>query len=80
MFKPSNLNSNSLEFLVRTALSNGEITPGMAAEISRYRSAVRLSAEDRRYLAILEDAITDGCIRLVGSFSNATSDAPRVKA
>ncbi|MEO1403690.1 MAG: hypothetical protein AAFV72_20930 [Cyanobacteria bacterium J06635_1] len=80
MFKPSNLTSNNLEFLVRTALSNGEISPGMTAEIARYRSTVHLSAEDQRYLAILEDAIADGCIRPVGALSNAASGTARVNA
>lgn len=53
--------SNSLESLVRTAMANGELAPGVAAQISQYRSG-NLSCGDRRLLAILDDAIADGCI------------------
>jgi hypothetical protein len=63
MFQPSNLAAHNLEFLVRTALSHGELAPGVAANINRYRAKPYLTAEERRYLAILEDAIADGCIR-----------------
>lgn len=53
--------ADSLEFLVRTAMTNGELSPGVAAQIDRHRQG-KLSCEDRRMLAILEDAIADGCV------------------
>ena len=71
MFRSSKLDLNKLEFLVRTAITNGELSPGIAAEISRYRASAALSAEATRYLAILDDASADGCIQPVGSvYSN----------
>ena len=60
-FKSSKSKSNCLESLVRTAMTNGELAPGVAAQINQYRSG-RLSCEERRLLAILDDAIADGCI------------------
>lgn len=60
-FKTSKSATNSLESLVRTAMTNGELAPGVAAQISQYRSS-RLSCEERRLLAILDDAIADGCV------------------
>ena len=71
--KTAGLNSseNSLEFLVRTAMTNRELAPGVAAQIGRYRNG-KLSCEDRRILAILDDAIADGCVVPV--------DAPVVQA
>lgn len=65
MFRPSTLASNSLEFLVRTALSNQELSPGVAAEVQRYRDNAQLTKEEQRYLAILDDALADGCIQHV---------------
>ena len=64
MFRMSNFKSksNSLESLVRTAMLNGELDPGIAAKVNRYRTS-KLSCEERRLLAILDDAILDGCIR-----------------
>ena len=53
--------ANSLESLVRTAMTNGELAPGVAAQVGRYRNG-KLSCEDRRILAILEDAIAEGCV------------------
>lgn len=53
--------ANGLESLVRTALTNGELAPGVAAQVSRYRNG-KLSCEDRRILAILDDAIAEGCV------------------
>jgi hypothetical protein len=63
MFGMSNFksNSNGLELLVRTAMLNGELAPGVAAQIGRYRAG-KLSCEERRMLAILDDAISDGCV------------------
>ena len=64
--KVSGFNSreDSLESLVRTAMTNGELAPGVAAQISYYRQG-KLSCEDRRILAILDDAIADGCVAAV---------------
>ena len=42
-------------------MMNGELAPGVAAQINRYRQG-RLSCEERRMLAILDDAIEDGCV------------------
>ena len=63
MFGMSNFKSqaNGLEALVRTAMMNGELSPGVAARINRYRQS-RLSCEDKRLIAILDDAIGDGCV------------------
>ncbi|MEM6449465.1 MAG: hypothetical protein AAF703_04025 [Cyanobacteria bacterium P01_D01_bin.105] len=46
---------------MRTAMMNGELAPGVAAQVNRYRKG-RLSCEERRLLAILDDAISDGCV------------------
>ena len=63
MFGMSNFKSKSkgLESLVRTAMTNGELAPGVAAQISRYRTA-KLTCEEQRLLTILDDAISVGCI------------------
>lgn len=64
MFGMSNFKSNSkgLELLVRTAMLNGELAPGVAAQVNCYRK-IKLSCEEQRLLAILDDAIVDGCIK-----------------
>ncbi|MEL6493206.1 MAG: hypothetical protein AAFQ95_24910 [Cyanobacteria bacterium J06621_3] len=63
MFRMSNFKSKSkgLESLVRTAMTHGELAPGVAAQVNRYRNN-KLSCEEQRLLAILDDAISDGCI------------------
>ncbi len=63
MFTMSNykFRSNGLESLVRTAITNGELAPGVEAQIHCYRNG-KLSAEEQRLLAILDDAISDGCV------------------
>ena len=68
MFGMSNFKSsksrdkvNGLESLVRSAMMNGELAPGVAAQIERYRAG-KPSCEERRMLAILDDAIADGCV------------------
>lgn len=65
-FKSSNTqssrpNSTGLESLVRTAMMNGELAPGVALQIGSYRSR-KLSCEEHRLLAILDDAIAHGCV------------------
>lgn len=64
MFGMSNFKSksNGLESLVRTAMVNGELAPGVAAQVNRYRKA-KLSCEEQRLLCILDDAIADGCVK-----------------
>lgn len=63
MFGMSNFKSktNGLESLVRTAMINGELAPGVAVQVNHYRKA-KLSCKEQRLLAILDDAISDGCI------------------
>ncbi|MGB3296154.1 MAG: hypothetical protein WBB01_24475 [Phormidesmis sp.] len=53
--------SNSLEPLVRTAILNSELAPGVAARIQQYRKS-QLTCEEQRLLAILDDAVADGCV------------------
>ncbi|MEO1637606.1 MAG: hypothetical protein AAFS04_21335 [Cyanobacteria bacterium J06631_9] len=53
--------SKGLESLVRTAIINGELAPGVAAQVNHYRKAA-ISCEEQRLLAILDDAISTGCI------------------
>lgn len=60
-FNAPKLKANGLESLVRTAMVNGELAPGVAAQIGCYRSG-KLSCEERRLLAILDDAVSDGCV------------------
>ncbi len=65
MFAMSNFKSHSkgLESLVRTAMTHRELSPGVAAQINRYRKQKsKLSCEEQRLLSILDDAISDGCI------------------
>ncbi|MGD1864481.1 MAG: hypothetical protein ACFB0D_07995 [Phormidesmis sp.] len=42
-------------------MTHGELAPGVAAQVNRYRRG-KLSCEEQRLLAILDDAISDGCI------------------
>ena len=51
--------SNSLDLLVRTAVLNSELAPGVAAQIQQYRTG-KLTCEERRLLAVLDDAIAGG--------------------
>ncbi len=62
-FKSSNSRDkvNELESLVRNAMQVGELSPGAAVQIERYRAG-KPSCEERRMLAILDDAIVDGCV------------------
>ena len=68
MFGMSNFKSakskSNLESLVRTAMTNRELAPGVAMQVSRYRTA-KLTCQERRLLAILDDAIADGCVSVV---------------
>lgn len=62
MFNANQFNGKSLEVLVRTALTHGELSPGIAVAIERYREKSRLTAIEQRQLEILDNAIADGCI------------------
>ena len=65
MFNASQFADKSLEALVRTALLHGELAPGVAIAIERYRADKKLTAAEKRQLAILDSAIADGCILAV---------------
>lgn len=62
MFSASQFVGKDLEVLVRTALSYGELAPGVALAIQRYRTKPSLTAAEKRQLQILDSAIADGCI------------------
>lgn len=64
-FKSAKSKSSNLESLVRTAMINRELAPGVAMQVSRYRMAKKLTCQERRLLAILDDAIADGCVSVV---------------
>ncbi len=54
---------HSIESLVRAALSIGELSPAAEIEINNLVVRGNLSTLDCTMLAILRDAIQDGCIR-----------------
>lgn len=62
MSQSKQFTGNTLEVLVRTALTHRELSPGVAAAIERYRSTSTLTAIEKRQLQILDSAIADGCI------------------
>ncbi len=62
MFNTSQLVGKDLEVLVRTALMNGELTPGVAQAVEQYRKKNSLTTVEKRQLQILDSAIADGCI------------------
>ncbi|MEM1252071.1 MAG: hypothetical protein AAGI69_06525 [Cyanobacteria bacterium P01_H01_bin.21] len=62
MFNASQFADKNLEVLVRTALLHGELAPGVAIAIQRYRAEKRLTTAEQRQLAILDSAIADGCV------------------
>ncbi len=53
--------AKDLESLVRIALQNRELAPGVAAQIDCYRTG-RATCEEQRLLAVLDDAIAHGCV------------------
>lgn len=57
-------NTHTLEPWVRAALTSGELTPAAEAQIN-YLAAIELSDGNRRLLALLHDAIAEGCVRRV---------------
>ena len=56
----------SLECLVRTALTFGQLSPGVEAAIARVLDGSALTDRDTRLMAILQDAIANGSIKRVG--------------
>jgi hypothetical protein len=52
-----------LEFCVRNALATGELSPATHAYIQQVSSTAHLTRRDRTLLAILKDAIRDGCVQ-----------------
>ena len=62
MFNTTQLVGKDLEVLVRTALLNCELSPGVAVAIASHRLKPRLTAAEKRQLEILDRAIADGCI------------------
>lgn len=81
MFYMSNFKSRAtgLESLVRTAMKNGELAPGVAAQVSRYRMS-RLTCQEKRLLEILDDAIVSGCIVPIDLPSRRFSPVPAYRA
>ncbi|MBE9066829.1 hypothetical protein IQ260_09205 [Leptolyngbya cf. ectocarpi LEGE 11479] len=62
MFDTAQFASKDLEILVRTALTHGELSPGVAMAVEDYRAKSGLTAVEQRQLTILDSAIADGCI------------------
>lgn len=62
-FKSSSFSSKSinLESLIRTAIAHKELSPGAAMQINQYRNG-KLTCKERRMVAILDDAIANGCV------------------
>jgi hypothetical protein len=61
----NHLETNNLEFWIRSALTFGELPPSVEAKIQHLIQTDQLSAHDRTLLEILRDAIQDGCIRRI---------------
>ncbi len=59
----NSLATDSIEFFVRNALNCGVLVPAAEAQIQRLVQRGGLSERDRSLLAILRDAIQDGCIQ-----------------
>ena len=59
-----NARTIDLETLVRTALTNGELAPGVAKQISLFRTELA-SKEEKRLLAVLDDAIANDLIKVI---------------
>jgi hypothetical protein len=56
---------NNIEAYVRNALTFKELSPGAEAQINQLKASGNLSVRELTLLAILRDAIQDGCIRRV---------------
>ncbi|MBD2070808.1 hypothetical protein H6F93_25385 [Leptolyngbya sp. FACHB-671] len=55
----------NLEFCVRNALATGKLSPATHAYIQQVSGTANLTRRDRTLLAILKDAIRDGCVQQV---------------
>jgi len=55
----------NLEFCVRNALATGELSPATSAYIQQVSGISNLTRRDRTLLAILQDAIQEGCVQRV---------------
>lgn len=67
VLQSSNPDAN-LEFCVRNALATGELSPATYAYIQQLTGTAgtaNLTRRDRTLLAILKDAIQDGCVQQV---------------
>ena len=58
----NSLRTDSVEFFVRNALSSGVFSPAAETQVHYLLERGDLSDRDRSLLAILRDAIADGCI------------------
>ena len=58
----NSLRTDSVEFFVRNALSSGVFFPAAETQVHYLLERGDLSDRDRSLLAILRDAIADGCI------------------
>lgn len=67
-----NARSISLETLVRTALTNGELAPGVAKQISLFRTELA-SKEEVRLLAVLDDAIANNLVKVIELVGNQSA-------
>lgn len=75
-FAYNNPEKNNLEFLVRTAIAFGELSPGAEAEIKRLVIEGELTVQDCTMLSILKDAIADGCVHRVKGHNPSETQAP----
>jgi len=62
-YAPPLSKTDHLETYIRDALTVGELTPAVEAQIKRIIHVGNLSRRDCALLAILRDAIQDGCIQ-----------------
>ena len=65
----------SLQMLVRTALQNRELAPGVSKQIDFFRNTLLTTAE-KRLLAILDDAIAEGFIVMIEPVNNKPAIRP----
>ncbi|NJN57443.1 MAG: hypothetical protein HC879_08035 [Leptolyngbyaceae cyanobacterium SL_5_9] len=62
-----------LEFCVRNALATGELSPAISAYIQQVRGTSNLTRRDRTLLAILQDAVQEGCVQPIDPQSSTQS-------
>ena len=65
MFDTTQFIGKDLEGLIRIALVNRELSPGVAAAIASYRERADLTTTQQRQLQILDRAIAEGCIATI---------------